>query len=245
MALGKRKLQRGVSRGASKAQQRVVGNRNPQRVALREERARGRVLPHGAAKPSIPLDGIPEGSGGSVSLERLWHRDVRAGNGRGIGGGARSCAALRDSSRNAPRSAPKARKPPREPGEPKRREGLGDLGGVEGGKLRVGKLDVEGGIGADSCNFAREQGVVHVGAEVLAHLALDLICVRNDLVKVAVLHDERRGFLGANARNTRNVVRCVTLEAIEIRNKVGRDAVVEVVNTFGSHDLDLRDALLC
>ena len=84
-----------------------------------------------------------------------------------------------------------------------------------------------------------------MGAEVLAHLALDLIRMGNDLVEVAVLHDEGGGLLGTNARHAWDVVGGVTLEAVEVRHEVGRDAVVEVIDALGSHDLDLRDALLC
>ena len=81
-------------------------------------------------------------------------------------------------------------------------------------------------------------------AEVLAHLALDLVRMGNDLVEVAVLHDERGRLLGANARHARDVVRGVAFEAVEVWHQVGRDAVVEVVDALGSHNLDLGDALL-
>ena len=45
-------------------------------------------------------------------------------------------------------------------------------------------------------------------------------------------------------RHARDVVRGVALEAVEVWHQVGGDAVVEVVDALGSHDLDLGDALL-
>jgi len=83
-----------------------------------------------------------------------------------------------------------------------------------------------------------------VGAEVLAHLALDLVGMGDDLVERTVLHDEGRRLLGPDARHARDVVGAVTLETVEVGHEVGPDAVVEVVHALGRHDRDLRDALL-
>ena len=243
VALRKRQPQRGVRRIAGKAQKHVVGSGNPQRVALREQRACGRVLLDGAAKPSSSLDGVLERDGRGVMLERLGHEDdsrcSRGRRGRSIRRGVLLACGC-----HARGVSAKAGKPAREPREAQRREGLSDLGGVESWELGVGELDVDGGIGADGRDLAGEQGVVHVRAEVLAHLALDLVRVGNDLVEVTVLHDERGSLLGTNTRHARDVVRGVALEAVEVWHQVGGDAVVEVVDALGSHDLDLGDALL-
>ena len=82
-----------------------------------------------------------------------------------------------------------------------------------------------------------------MGAQALAHLALDLVGMRNDLVERAVLHDEGARLLGTDARHAGDVVRGVALEAVEVGHELGRDAVVEVVDALGCHDVHVRDAL--
>ena len=66
-----------------------------------------------------------------------------------------------------------------------------------------------------------------------------------DLIEVAVLHDEGGRLLGANAGHAGDVVGGVSLEAVEVRHQLGRDAVVEVVHALRRHDDHVRDALLC
>ena len=68
-----------------------------------------------------------------------------------------------------------------------------------------------------------------MGTEVLAHLALDLVGMGDDLIEAAVLRDERRRLLGTDPRDAGDIIRRVTLEAVEVRHEPGRDAVVEVV----------------
>ena len=82
-----------------------------------------------------------------------------------------------------------------------------------------------------------------MGTQVLAHLALDLARVRDDLVEVAVLADEGRRLLGADAGHAGDVVGGVALQAVEVRDQVGRNAVVQVVDAVGGHDAHVRDAL--
>ena len=100
-------------------------------------------------------------------------------------------------------------------GEAQGREGTGHLGGVEGGEARVGEVELDRRVGANRGHAAAEQGVVHVRAEVLAHLAGDLVRVRDDLVQASVLHDQRGRLLGADARHAGDVVGGVALEAVE------------------------------
>ena len=124
-----------------------------------------------------------------------------------------------------------------------RAKGFPDLGRVERGELGVGELDVDGRVGANRGDLAGEQGVVDVGAQVLAHLALDLVGVGDDLVERAVLADEGARLLGADAGHAGDVVGRVALEAVEVWHELGRDAVVEVVDALGGHDVDVGDAL--
>lgn len=103
----------------------------------------------------------------------------------------------------APRQPGKAA---REPREAQRSEGLRDLGGIERGELGVREPDVERHVRANGGHRAGEQGVVDMCAEVLAHLALDLVRMGNDLVEAAILHDEGRSLLGTYARHAGDVV---------------------------------------
>ena len=128
--------------------------------------------------------------------------------------------------------------------EAERGEGARDLGRVEGRELGVVEVEVDRGVGAYGGDLAREQRVVHMGAEVLAHLALDLVGVRDDLVERAVLHDEGGRLLGADAGNAGDVVGGVALETVEVGHELGPDAVIEVVHALGGHDRDVGDALL-
>ena len=128
--------------------------------------------------------------------------------------------------------------------EAERGEGVGDGLGLEGGELGVGEVELDGRVGADGRDLAADERVVDVGAQVLAHLPLHLVGVGDDLVEAAVLDDEGGGLLGADAGHAGDVVGRVALEAVEVGDELGRDAVVEVVDALGRHDLHVGDALL-
>ena len=116
--------------------------------------------------------------------------------------------------------------------------------GIVGGKRRVFEVELDRCVRLDGRHLAREQGVVDMRTQVLAHLALDLVRMGDDLVKAAVLRDKGARLLWADARHARDVVRGVALEAVEIRHELGGDAMVEVLDRLGRHDLDVRKALL-
>ena len=83
-----------------------------------------------------------------------------------------------------------------------------------GRKRREGrrlKIELDGRIGANGCDLAAQQRIVDVRTQVLAHLALDLVGMRDDLVQAAVLCDERARLFGADARYAGNVVRRIAL----------------------------------
>ena len=133
--------------------------------------------------------------------------------------------------------------PPCDAREAQGTKGPRDLGGVEGREPRVLQAYVDRRIRADGGHLAREQGILDVGTKVLAHLALDLVGMGNDLVEATVAHDERRRLLRADPRDAGDIVRRVALEAVEVRHEPGRNAVVEVIHALGRHDAHLRDAL--
>ena len=106
------------------------------------------------------------------------------------------------------------------------------------------EIDLHGRVREDRGHLAREQRVVDVRTQVLAHLALDLVGVRDDLVQAAVLVDERAGLLGTDARHAGDVVGAVALETVEVRHERRGDAMVEVFHALGRHDLNIGEALL-
>ena len=108
---------------------------------------------------------------------------------------------------------------------------------VKRGELRRRQVEFDRRICTNGRDLTAEQGVVDVRAEVLAHLALDLVRMSDDLVQIAVLTDERTCLLGTDARHARDVVRGIALEAVEIRNEVRGDAVVEVIDALRRHDV--------
>ena len=61
-------------------------------------------------------------------------------------------------------------------------------------------------------------------AQVLAHLALDLVGMGNNLVQAAVPGDQCARLFGADARHAGNVIGRVALETVEIGYEIGRDA---------------------
>ena len=120
--------------------------------------------------------------------------------------------------------------------EAERGERLRHLLGIERGELRVRKAHVKRRVRADRRDLAAQQRVVYMGAQVLAHLALNLVRVRDHVVEASVLHDEGRRLLRADAGHAGDVVRRVALQAVEVRHELWRDAVVEVVHALRRHD---------
>ena len=105
------------------------------------------------------------------------------------------------------------------------------------------KVELDRCIGADGRNLAAQQRIVDVCTQVLAHLALDLVSMRNDLVQAAVLRDERARLFGADARYAGNVVRRIALQTVKIGHERRRNAVIQVVHALGRHDRHVGQAL--
>ena len=119
-------------------------------------------------------------------------------------------------------------------------------GHLIGRKRREGrrlKIELNGRIGANGRHLTTQQRVVDVCAQVLAHLALDLVGMRDDFVQAAVLRDERACLFGTNTRYAGNVVRRIALQAIEIGHERRRNAVIQVVHALGRHDRHVGQAL--
>ena len=210
----------------------VVG---PQDVREAEERPVDAVVVERHADPAVPH--------GRVERRERVVGDERGGQLHAGGGGLASLAQrlARGGDGVLAGKPDEARGHAR---EAERRERAGDLGRVEGGEARVGEVELDRRVGADRGHAAAHQRVVDVGAQVLPHLALDLVRVRDDLVEAAVLHDEGGRLLGADARHAGDVVRGVALEAVEVGHELGRDAVVEVLHRGGVHYHHVRHALL-
>ena len=79
--------------------------------------------------------------------------------------------------------------------------------------------------------------------QVLAHLALDLVGVCDDLVQATVLRNERARLFGADARHAGNVVRRVALQTVKIGHERRRNAVIQVIHALGRHDRHVGQAL--
>ena len=102
-------------------------------------------------------------------------------------------------------------------------------GNLVGRKRREGrriKIELDGRIGTNGRHLAAQQRVVDVRAQVLAHLALNLVGVRDNLVQAAVLRNERTRLFGADARHAGDVIGGVTLQAIKIGHERRRNAVI-------------------
>ena len=112
-------------------------------------------------------------------------------------------------------------------------------------EFRLVEIDLHGSIRANRRDLAAEQRVVDMRAQVLAHLAANLVGMGDDLVQAAVLADERARLFGTDAGNAGDVVGRVALESVEIGHELGCDSVVEVVDALGRHDRHVGQALAC
>ena len=102
-------------------------------------------------------------------------------------------------------------------------------GNLVGRKRREGrriKIELDGRIGTNGRHLAAQQRVVDVRAQVLAHLALNLVGVRDNLVQAAILRNKRTRLFGADARHAGDVIGGVTLQAIKIGHERRRNAVI-------------------
>ena len=80
-------------------------------------------------------------------------------------------------------------------------------------------------------------------AQVLAHLALDLVGMRDDLVQATVLRDERTRLFRADARHAGDVIGRVALQTVKVGYKRRRNAVIQVVHALGRHNRHVGQAL--
>ena len=113
---------------------------------------------------------------------------------------------------------------------------------LEGGKDQAVEVDVDRGVAADGGHGAADAGVFCVLAQVLAHLALDVGGVFEHGLERAVLGDEVRSLLGADAGYAGYVVAGVSLEAQEVRHLVWAHAVA-LLDVCRRHDGHICHAL--
>ena len=119
----------------------------------------------------------------------------------------------------------------------------GDFVGRKRREGRRAKVELDRRIGANSRNLAAQQCIVDVRTQVLAHLALDLVSMRDDLVQAAVLRDECARLFGADARYAGNVVRRIALQTVKIGHERRRNAVIQVIHALGRHNRHVGQAL--
>ena len=79
--------------------------------------------------------------------------------------------------------------------------------------------------------------------QVLAHLALDLVGVCDDLVQATVLRNERARLFGADARHAGDVIGRVALQTVKIGHERRRNAVIQVIHALGRHNRYVGQAL--
>ena len=209
----------------------ALGRRQPQRARQPKERALFLVIVHHGGDP---LAGINHA--GDLSRNGTKRASIAGGCAQNGGNLKRagSCPAL---------AADQRQETVLHGGDTKRAQRRGNL---IGGKRREGrrlKIELNGCIGADGRHLTAQQRVVDVCAQVFSHLALDLVSMRDDLVKAAVLRDERTRLFGADARYAGNVVRRIALQTVKIGHERRRDAVIQVVHALGRHDRHVGQAL--
>ena len=127
--------------------------------------------------------------------------------------------------------------------EVQRAKGIRDRGGLEAREAESVEVDVDRRVLADGGDRAADERVLAMLAQVLAHLALDVVRILEDGLERAVLGDEVCGLLGADARHTGDIVGGIALEAEEVRHLV-RTHAVALLDSGRVHDRDVRHALL-
>ena len=209
-----------------------LGRRQPQRARQAKKCAFLLVIVHHSGNPLARINRASDlGGGGSKRLgiagggtQNSRHLE-RAGSGRSpaLAANQRQKTVLHD--RNAERAQRSGHLVGR-----KRREG------------RRIKVELDRRIGTNGCDLAAQQRVVDMRAQVLAHLALDLVGMCDDLVQAAVLRDERARLFGADARHARNVVGSIALQAVKIGHERRCNAVIQVVHALGRHNRHVGQA---
>ncbi len=104
-------------------------------------------------------------------------------------------------------------------------ECLGNLIGLEIGECQLLDVQVEIGIAHDSCHLARKECVVFMVGKVFQLLALELVEVLVDALKVAIGLQHGSGLLVADAGNTGDVIGFVALQAQEVGELAGLHTV--------------------
>ena len=226
---------RGLLRRRALAHQPSRRAGKPQGLRTAEKRTGVLTLVEEGAHPGVASASLLQAFPGSLSLQGLG-RQVRSLRLRT--GACHVVAALLGL-----RPARAAQHAALEGAQRQRVKGALHLGRVKGGPH--GRLGVKRDrrVAADAGHLARHQGVVCVVADVLAHLALDVVGVGKHGVKRAVLHDERSRLLGANAGHAGDVVARVALEAVEVGDLLGLHALVERADLLRAHDGDVAHAL--
>ena len=211
----------------------ALGRRQPQRTRQSKERALFLIVVHHGGDPLARLDRTGNlgrhgskrlGIAGSGALNRGHLK--RASSGSSATLVTDQCQETVLHGRNAERA--------------ERRRHL--IGRKRRERCRL-KVELNRRIGANGCDLAAQQRVVDVRTQVLAHLALDLVSMRDDLVQAAVLRDERTRLFGADARYARNIVRRIALQTVKIGHERRRDAVIQVIHALGRHDRHVGQAL--
>ena len=210
-----------------------LGRRQPQCACQAKKRALLLVIVHHGGNPLACLDRTRNlcGSGS----ERLG---IAGGSAHNVGNLKRA-----GSGRSPALAADQRQETVLHGGDTKRTQRRGNLIGRKRREGRRLKIELNGRIGADGRHLTAQQRVVDVCAQVFAHLALDLVGVRDDLVQATVLRNERARLFGADTRYAGNVVRRVALQAVKIGHERRRNAVIQVVYALGRHNRHVGQAL--
>ena len=208
-----------------------LGRRQPQRARQAKKCAFLLVIVHHSGNPLARINRASDLGGGSKRLgiagggtQNSRHLE-RAGSGRSPALAANQRQKTVLHGRNAERAQRSGHLVGR-----KRREG------------RRIKVELDRRIGTNGCDLAAQQRVVDMRAQVLAHLALDLVGMCDDLVQAAVLRDERARLFGADARHAGNVVGSIALQAVKIGHERRCNAVIQVVHALGRHNRHVGQA---
>ena len=204
----------------------ALGRRQPQRARQSKERALFLVIVHHGGDP---LAGINRAG----NLGR--HGSKRLGI-AGSGALNRGHLERASSGSSATLVTDQCQETVLHGGDTKRTQRRGNL---IGRKRREGcfvKVKLNRRIGANGRDLTAQQRVVDVCAQVFAHLALDLVSMRDDLVQAAVLRDERARLFGADARYTGNIVRRIALQTVKIGHERRRDAVIQIIHALRCHN---------
>ena len=88
--------------------------------------------------------------------------------------------------------------------------------------------EVDRRLAADRRKIVGEVGVFAPGLELFAHRVLQFVQMRIHAVQRAILHEQLRRRLRADARHARNVVRAVAHQALEVDHPDRREAILRL-----------------